>query len=125
MQGAEGGVQEPTDESLGEMEVAGRPYSQGRGVMAVHMDGEHALPPLDLALLQVMSSVAVCYTAAPLSAPVIWGPAAPPLHREGPVGECQVGPLAPGPCDPLLQELLLSRLSSHSRHDGAAGETCG
>ena len=56
-------MQEPTDESLAswlEMEVAGRPYCQGGCVLAVHMDSQHALPPLDLALLQVLSSVVVC-----------------------------------------------------------------
>jgi hypothetical protein len=52
-------VEKPTDESLGEMEVAGRPYCQGGCVLAVHMDRQNALPPLYLALLQVLSSAVV------------------------------------------------------------------
>ena len=63
-------MQEPTDESLAswlEMEVAGRLYCQGGCVLAVHMDSQHALPPLDLALLQVLSSVGVCYTVVLLA----------------------------------------------------------
>ena len=45
-------TEEPTDESLGEMEVLGLPYTQGRGIMSVRMTGDYCLPPLDLALLQ-------------------------------------------------------------------------
>ena len=43
---------EPIDEGLGEMEVFGSPYTQGRGVLSVRMTGDYCLPPLDLALLQ-------------------------------------------------------------------------
>jgi len=43
---------EPIDETLGEMEVLGSPYTQGRGVLSVRMTGDYCLPPLDLQLLQ-------------------------------------------------------------------------
>jgi hypothetical protein len=42
----------PTDESIGEMSVAGQPYAQGREVLTVQLEGAYCLPPLDLALLQ-------------------------------------------------------------------------
>ena len=45
-------TEEPIDESVGEMEVLGLPYTQGRGVLSVRMTGEYCLPPLDLALIQ-------------------------------------------------------------------------
>ena len=45
-------TEEPLDESLGEMEVLGSPYTQGRGMLSVRMTGDYCLPPLDLALLQ-------------------------------------------------------------------------
>ena len=48
-------MQVPTDESLGEMEVAGRPYSQGRGVLTVHT-GENMLKTAEL-----FSSVVLSY----------------------------------------------------------------
>ena len=42
----------PTDERVGEMEVEGRPYTSGPGVLAVRMTGAYCLPPLDLGLVQ-------------------------------------------------------------------------
>ena len=59
---------------LGEMEAAGRPYGQGGCVLAVHMDCQHALPPLDLALLQVLLSAVVCGTVGRLAITTV------PLH---------------------------------------------
>ena len=58
-------MQEPGQ--LGETEVAGRPYGQGGCVLAVHMDSQHALPPLDLALLQVLLSAVVCVIVVPVA----------------------------------------------------------
>ena len=54
--------------------MAGRPYGQGGCVLAVCMDRQHALPPLDLALFQVLSSVGVCYTVVLLAITTV------PLH---------------------------------------------
>ena len=85
------------------MEVAGRPYSQGRGVLAVHMDGEHALPPLDLALLQVLSSAVVCSTSLPPCQPLLLGARLPPHYTERDEwGSVRWGPLAPGPLYPPI-----------------------